>query len=207
VISRENNESAAPVLNGLVLADKGLLNWHGKEQRYYLADLLQPFCQEVFISCREEQVKEMDAHYPTLSDIFKDMGPFGAIMSALYLHPDKAWLVVACDLPLMNEATLEYLIQHRDSSLMATTFESPFDGSPEPLITIWEPQSLPVLRSFKEQGYKCPRKVLMKNDIKILKPPYPDALINANTPEDRERVKEILVGRTVQSSEFKVGSR
>jgi len=56
---REKMKAATPKLNGLVLAggkslrlgtDKGKINWHGNEQRYYIAELLQKFCDEVFIS-------------------------------------------------------------------------------------------------------------------------------------------------------------
>ena len=60
-------QEAKPVLNGLVLAggksermgfDKSVLNWHGKAQRYYMADMLAPFCDEVFLSCRPDQQVE-----------------------------------------------------------------------------------------------------------------------------------------------------
>ena len=41
--------------------DKGTIEWHAKEQRYYAADLLKELCGEVFISCRPEQEKDIDA--------------------------------------------------------------------------------------------------------------------------------------------------
>jgi molybdopterin-guanine dinucleotide biosynthesis protein A len=79
--------------------DKSSIEWHGKEQRYYMADLLKQYCDEVFISCRADQQNEMDSHYKTLPDTFVDLGPYGAILSAFREKPDAAWLVVACDLP------------------------------------------------------------------------------------------------------------
>jgi GTP:adenosylcobinamide-phosphate guanylyltransferase len=44
------------------------------------------------------------------------------------------------------------------------------------------------------EGYKCPRKVLRNNldDVKIIKATNPDALMNTNTPEDAEKVKQLL---------------
>ncbi|MBS1503406.1 MAG: NTP transferase domain-containing protein, partial [Bacteroidetes bacterium] len=63
---------ATPILNGLVLAggksqrmgfDKGAVNWFGKEQRYYLADMMKPLCNEVFISCRDDQKSGIDIQY------------------------------------------------------------------------------------------------------------------------------------------------
>ena len=56
-------------LKGLVLAggrstrmgvSKARINWYGKEQQYYLADLLNSCCEEVFISCCKEQVAAID---------------------------------------------------------------------------------------------------------------------------------------------------
>jgi molybdopterin-guanine dinucleotide biosynthesis protein A len=188
-------------LNGLVLAggkskrmgfDKGSVNWHGIEQRYFMADMLKLFCSEVFISCREEQKGDIDANYNVLPDTFTGLGPYGAILSAFAAQPDSAWLVVACDLPLLDADTISYLIANRDVSKAATTFISPHDGLPEPLITIWEPKSYQALLSFQSQGYTCPRKALIKSDVNLLQPPDPMALTNVNTPEELDKVKRVI---------------
>ena len=196
-----SKETDLPQLNGLVLAGgkslrmgnpKDKINWHGKEQRYYAADLLAPFCENVFISCRQDQLEHFDTDYNALTDTFLNMGPFGGILSALRAQRDKAWLVVACDLPLLDKNSLEFLIRSRDAEKAATTYESPFDGLPEPLITIWEPKSYPLLLNFLGLGNTCPRKVLMNSDTLILKPNNPNALMNVNTPEEMTKAKEIL---------------
>lgn len=188
-------------LNGLVLAggkstrmghDKTVINWHGREQRYYMADLMQQFCDEVYISCRAEQEQDIDNKYKTLVDSFEGGGPTIGILSALTKDENTAWLVVACDLPLLDDTTLQHLINHRDVNKVATTYKSPHDGLPEPLITIWEPKSKKVLLSFREQGYSCPRKALINSDTLIIEPENSDALINTNTPEEAEKAKAIL---------------
>lgn len=192
---------AKPVLSGLVLAggrsermgfDKSMVNWHGKEQRYYLADMLKIFCKDVFISCRKEQEAEIEPEYSRLPDTFTGLGPFGAILSAFREKPDNAWLVVACDLPLISEGTLRYLIDNRDTASIATAYRSGTDGFPEPLIAIWEPKSYPVLLSFLAQGYSCPRKVLINSDVTLLNASVPSDLTNVNTPEDFEQMRSKL---------------
>ena len=200
MISKEENKQ--PQLYGLVLAggksmrmghDKSIIKWHGIEQRYYMADLLKSVCDNVFISCRPEQQNEIDPKYQVIPDSVTGAGPMTGIMSAFKAHPDVAWLVTACDLPMLDAATLQYLIGNRDPNGIATTFESPFDSLPEPLITIWEPAGYDIL-SFLANDVTCPRKVLIRNSgqVKMLKPPDPDALMNANTPEDAEKVKLII---------------
>jgi len=198
-------EKSVGTLNGLVLAggkslrmgyDKSSIEWHGKEQRYYMADLLKQYCDEIFISCRADQQNEVDSHYKTLPDTFVDLGPYGAILSAFREKPDAAWLVVASDLPLLDADTLQHLVTHRNPSAVATTFENPFDGLPEPLITIWEPKAYPVLLSFLSQGYTCPRKALRNNDVHIIKAENADALMNVNTQDELEKVKDILLRKS-----------
>ncbi|MEJ7767080.1 MAG: NTP transferase domain-containing protein [Chitinophagaceae bacterium] len=197
----EQMKRAQPVINGLVLAggksmrmgaDKALMKWHGKEQRYYIADLLGAFTKDVFISCRIDQQEEIDSSYKTIEDSFTGLGPYGAILSAFRTQPDAAWLVVACDLPLLEAATLQYLVEQRKPSAMATAFENPDDHFPEPLLAIWEPKSYPVLLSLLSQGYTCPKKALQGNDAFLLVAPRPDALLNVNTPEDKLLASKML---------------
>jgi molybdopterin-guanine dinucleotide biosynthesis protein A len=199
VISEENRKG----LYGLVLAggkstrmgsDKTVMAWHGQEQRYYLADMLGELCEDVFISCRAEQTHDIDNNYKVLTDQVEGKGPLGAILTAFNAYPDKAWLVIASDLPLLDEDTITYLVNNRDPNCIATTFESPHDGLPEPLITIWEPAAFEAIQSLFQKNISCPRKVLMRNleQVKIIKPNNPQALLNANTPDDAAQVIKLI---------------
>ncbi|MEO1261462.1 MAG: NTP transferase domain-containing protein [Bacteroidota bacterium] len=191
------NENIPPVC-GLVLAggksqrmgkDKGLINYHGMPQREYAAQLLNHFCEKTFLSCRPDQMEELKGDFPLLPDTFIGLGPMGAILSAFREKPDAAWLVVACDLPLLDKPTLDFLINNRNISEIATTFRSPVNKFPEPLVTIWEPRSYPVLLNFLSQGYSCPRKALINSPINMLEVPRAEALKNVNTPEDLAEIK------------------
>ncbi len=206
VISSENHnafvdflkqaiEAATPPLKGLVLAggkslrmgqDKGLLHYHGKPQRDVVASLIAPLCEEVYSSCRPEQAQTLKNPLP---DMFLDLGPLGAILSAFRAEPDTAWLVVACDLPLLTQNTLQYLVQNRHPAAIATAFkgDNP-QGFPEPLIAIWEPKSYARALQFLAAGYVCPRKVLINSQCHLLTPPNPHELANANTPEEAEAI-------------------
>jgi molybdopterin-guanine dinucleotide biosynthesis protein A len=197
-----SKDDTIPVLNGLVLAggksarmgvDKGQIAWHGKPQRYFMADLLAAFCPEVYISCREDQQSDIEkSNYRIIKDAYSGLGPYGAILSAFQERPDVAWLVVACDLPLLDAPTIQYLIQQRRVSAVATSFQSPHDSLPEPLVAIWEPKSHELLLSFLEEGRSCPRKVLMNSDVQIIQPLSPEPLMNANTPHVAQKINEII---------------
>jgi molybdopterin-guanine dinucleotide biosynthesis protein A len=187
-----------PPLHGLVLAggksqrmgrDKGLIDYHGMPQREYAYQLLSQVCEETFLSVRPDQVEEIPANLKPLPDVMLGLGPYGAILSAFQAHPDKAWLILACDLPLADAEALDYLIRHRNPSKMATAFQSPVSDFPDPLLTIWEPKSYLPLLQFLAQGYSCPRKALINSDIELLQAPVASWLKNVNTEEEMREVK------------------
>ncbi len=194
---RDDNETYLPILNGLVLAggksqrmgkDKGGLNYHGKAQREYEADLISKYCNDVFISYSETQAEIPASPYKVIKDTFTGLGPYGAILSAFRAYPNQAWLTIACDLPLLTNESIALLVQNRNTSKLATCFHNPETKFPEPLITIWEPRAYPVLLEFLSQGYSCPRKVLINTDIEEIEVSETAFMQNVNDPTAYEEV-------------------
>jgi molybdopterin-guanine dinucleotide biosynthesis protein A len=194
-------QAQLPPLHGLVLAggmstrmrrDKGLLDYHGEAQREYAAGLLARYCRQVYLSCRSDQAGEPGGKFPLLPDTFTGLGPKGGILSALRHQPDAAWLVLACDLPLLDDETLHFLVSHRDPSRVATAFLDPDGKFPEPLVTIYEPRSYPVLLQMLGLGYSCPRKTLINSDVALLRAPNAKALTNVNEPAEYEKALKEL---------------
>ncbi len=193
-----------PTLKSLVLVggksqrmgmDKANLDYHGQPQSQVLVDILRGLKTPPHLSCRTEQIADFQGltaeNAPIIADTFLELGPFGAILSAFRYDPNAAWLVVACDLPLLDAKTLDFLIKNRNLSAVATAFKSPdsTDSFPEPLITIWEPRAYPILLSFLAQGISCPRKVLINSEIHLLNAPNNEALSNVNTPEEKAEIE------------------
>jgi len=182
---------SAPDLFGLVLTggrsrrmqrDKASLPYAGKSQLARAMELLAPLVARCFVSVRADQLYDPHrAAYDTIADIKPDLGPIGGIHAALHTYPDQGWLVLACDLPFLDRATLQYLIEHRASGRVATAYRSSFDGLPEPLCAIFEPRSLPVIEQSLAQGQQCPRALLSRADVELLDLPSPRALDNVNT--------------------------
>jgi molybdenum cofactor guanylyltransferase len=191
-----NKTTRSDSLYGLVLAgghskrmktDKAAIRYQGKTQAEAALERLSRFCSKVFLSDRKDQA-ELPGHagLPQIHDTFHGIGPMGGILSALAAHPNAAWLVVACDLPYLDDATLENLIRRRNPDKLATAYTSAHDGKPEPLCAIYEPQSRGPLEAFVAGGIHCPRKALMQSDVELLEPVNPTALDNMNTPEEYE---------------------
>jgi molybdopterin-guanine dinucleotide biosynthesis protein A len=147
--------------------------------------LLRPFVTHAFVSVRTDQGDDSTrAAYQTIADVTPDLGPIGGIHSALQTHPDKAWLVLACDLPFLDSQTLQYLIAHRAATRLATAYRSSFDGRPEPLCAIFEPTARAAIERQIAQGHPCPRAFLSQVDVALLDLPNSRALDNVNTVEE-----------------------
>ena len=197
---KKDLQTNRPPLYGLVLAggksqrmgqDKGQISYHGKPQRVFMAEILSQLCEQTYLSVRSSK-NQTTKNYPFIEDTFYDLGPFGAIASAFRQQPNAAWLVVACDLPLLDLETLDYLVKNRNTSAVATAFNSPVNEFPEPLISIWEPRSYPILMQFLTQGYSCPRKVLINSNVHLLDAPNGQKLMNVNRPEEMEVVLKMI---------------
>lgn len=184
---------SAPELYGLVLSggrstrmgrDKALIAYHSKPQVEVARELLAQVCARAFVSCRADQPERPE---PKLIDRYDNLGPLAGILTAFDAHPNKAWLVVACDLPFLDRPTLDHLIAHRDPAAPATAYRGRIDGKPEPLCAIYEPSIRDALHEYVRRGITCPRKILMQSDAHLMDLPNPFALENANAPDESAR--------------------
>ena len=99
-------------------------------------------------------------------------------------------MVLATDLPFVNDDIIQLLLRHRNPKKIATAIKGKSKEFVEPLITIYEPKAYPVLLSYLAQGYSCPRKVLINSDVEIIE--VDDDLIrNINTPEEYQEAKDL----------------
>jgi molybdopterin-guanine dinucleotide biosynthesis protein A len=193
---------SAPELYGLVLTgghsrrmhrDKASLEYAGKSQLVRAMELLTPLVVRCFVSVRADQLDDPHrAAYDTIADIKPNLGPIGGIHAALHAYPDQAWLILACDLPFLDRATLQHLIARRAGTRVATAYRSSFDALPEPLCAIFEPRSRQIIEESLAQGQQCPRALLSRADVELLDLPNPRALDNVNSGEEYAAARATL---------------
>ena len=187
---------ASPIY-GLVLAggksrrmgqDKALLLRNGTSQLAHIAALLEEVADRVFVSTRSEQQSEAErSRFEQIVDRYADMGPIAGILSAMEEYPEADWLIVACDLPNIDTATLRFLLDNRSAEQPFTAFISSHDGLPEPLCALYQSGSDAIIRQFiADNDAVCPRKILIRSDTKLIEQPNAVSLDNINTPDDLE---------------------
>lgn len=187
---------ATSTIYGLVLAggksrrmgeDKALLVRDGTSQLEHIAALLQALTDKVFVSTRAEQQDErVRRRFEQIVDQFDDIGPIAGILSAMQEYPHVDWLVVACDLPNVDDETIRFLLANRSVEQPFTAYRSSHDDLPEPLCAVYRAGADEIIRKFVDEGLVCPRKILMRSDTCLLSQLNPASLDNVNTPGDLE---------------------
>jgi len=204
---------SAPIY-GLVLAggkssrmqtDKAALSYRGAAQLTRAMRLVTPRVARAFVSVRADQAADpLRAGYAQIIDRETDVGPIAGIMAAQQEFPHVAWLVIACDLPFLDAGTLEHLLAARDPARAATAYLSSHDGLPEPLCAIYEPASVQMLAAYLHEGRQCPRKFLLKGDVRLIAPRSAHALDNINTRAEYDAALATLAPPTGATKQIRV---
>jgi len=190
-------------LHGLVLAggasrrmgrDKAALAYHGRPQLEWARELLSRHCAQVFTSIRADQQDDpVRRGVPVIVDTQDGIGPIAGIAAAQAQWPEHAWLVLACDLPFVDDACIANLVSRRDGRPVVA-YASSHDRLPEPLCAIYEPASRAGVLAAIESGRNCPRKFILGSGVELLEQLDPAALDNVNTPDELQRVRGQLGG-------------
>ncbi|MCB9496045.1 MAG: NTP transferase domain-containing protein [Fibrobacteria bacterium] len=188
-------------IHGLILAggasrrmgtDKAHLEWRGEGATLRLGRILSRVCSRVFLSRAPGQdVPEGWEESEVIRDLEVASGPLRGILSAFEKHPDAAWLVVAVDQPLVDEALLHRLVEGRGEGVHATCFLDSDGEWPDPTCALYEPTFPEAARPWATQGKGCPRKVLINTPSRVL--PSPGAILrDADSPEERLALSSLL---------------
>lgn len=194
--------SHASVPNGLILAggkssrmghDKSLIEFHHKPQREYLFDLLSPFCEKIYLSCKSAVT--IPQHLNPLPDAFELDTPLNGILSAFKLNPNCAWLTVPVDMPYVDSDTIKYLLSHRNPKKIATCFWDSTGKLPEPLLTLWESHASTLLSDYYNANGFSPREFLVMNQAHCIPTHHPNWLKNINSEQDLNQYFDSLHDR------------
>ena len=191
-------------LIGLVLAggesqrmktDKSLLNYHGKPQREYLYDLMQPYCEKVYICCKPQQAKTVPSGLPVLTDEQNGIGPAAALLTAYHRHPKASFLLIGCDYPLFDTEHILRLLAHRSPQTDAVVYKNTETGIAEALLGVYENRCLPRFEKEVQAGNYSLRFFLEQTATTFLFPLKNEAIQSIDTPEGFDRIKKELENR------------
>ncbi len=186
-------------LCGLILAggtskrmgrDKSILSYHGTPQLLFAAELLHHFFPKVFISCRKNQKFDFPIQFPLIYDHYENAGPLGGILTAMEKHPGVDWLVLACDMPLVDKEVIKELLKSRNLSKKGTVFKNNDTGKYEPLIAIYEKKSFGEFKAAFLENKCSLQKNINPDEFEIIERSETEIFKNINTPSDFEGFKK-----------------
>ncbi|MDD2966589.1 MAG: molybdenum cofactor guanylyltransferase [Desulfovibrionaceae bacterium] len=168
--------------------DKVRLSVHGEGMPDMLqrtVALLEQCTNAVCVSARASRDV---TPYTLIADETEGQGPFGGIYSVLR-RTGQPLLVLSCDLPFIDEATVQRLLAARAArqrGAIMTTFQQQETGFIEALVAVYEPECLPFFAAAQEQGIRKLSRVVPPHLREHIPYGQEEALpfFNINYPED-----------------------
>lgn len=179
-------------INALILAggkssrmgqDKSMLLYRGETFLNRTIEWCRSLGLDVYVSCRPGQDITLPQGVTPVYDTVADIGPMAGLLSAFTLAPDKTWLVLACDMPLLGEENLRLLLNERGKGHKMIALSTDRDALPEPLAAIYESDAYPaILENYSRNQFSLIKVLLYENAHKVIANNDID-IININTPE------------------------
>lgn len=168
--------------------EKGLVDFHGKPLISYAIDFLHSISDSIIIGANHELERYRKFGHLIVEDEIKEIGPIGGLLSTLKHSSSERNFVISCDMPFINSALLNFLLQNmQDADVAAATHD---EGKIEPLCGIYSKKIIPEIEAAIEKGhyklldlFNMVRFKAIKIDTSL--PFYNDQLFyNINRPED-----------------------
>lgn len=119
-------------------------------------------------------------------------GPAAGLLSAYALSPTTTWLLAGCDYPLLTAEALQELLQ---SYVAPVTCFANAEGYCEPLLGVWSPAALEMLKQDVAKGRLGPSNVVRQMGGKLVRPSQEQWIFGTNTKEDWDAAMKIFGGR------------
>ncbi len=123
--------------------DKGLVELDGKPMVVHVIDTIEKIVSPIIISTNNYD-EYSKFGYKVIEDVYPLAGPIGGLYSCLYHTKNDCVLIVACDMPYINEGLIEYLISKTDNS--SDIIVPSHRGLIEPLCAIYNKRILSVVK-------------------------------------------------------------
>lgn len=167
--------------------DKAFLDWNGQAFIQHILDAAKGLTQEVMVIANTKEYATLDIQvYP---DLVEDCGPVGGIYTAMQQIKTPYLLVLSCDIPLLQGAVLEHLIEKSipcDANVLTT------EERWQPLTAIYNSKTMPIFKEALDTHKLKLRSLLTLMKLHTIACPKEliPCLNNINTPNDLKKVRD-----------------
>ncbi len=160
---------------------------------------VNPICKDIIIVTAKERSLAQLANHPKIkiaNDIFPGQGSLGGIYTGLVKSESFYNLVVAADMPFLNESLLRYMIKVADGYDFVLPHVNKWY---EPLHAIYSKNCISPIETILKQGKKVIVELFNYVKVKFIEvkeinrfDPKHLSFFNINTKEDMEQAKKII---------------
>lgn len=169
--------------------DKAWLSFFGQPLLCRVAAVVENVVGELWVSGRDPAV--FGLHAPWLPDVLPDQGPAGGVLTLLEAT-GRPCLAVSCDLPFLDEPTLERLLaawRDRSAGTLMTTYRIVETGFVESMVAVYDAAGAARLRAHLTAGQRrlsaiFPESLRCHVDYSKDDPAVARAFFNVNSPPD-----------------------
>jgi molybdopterin-guanine dinucleotide biosynthesis protein A len=164
--------------------DKALLSVQGQPLLQRMKNIIQPFCDLVFISGNNPEYSKFGD--PLIQDVFSGCGPISGVYSSLNFSTTEWNLFVSVDAPFINEELIRLLIEN---AVGCDCVIPRHESGVEPLIAMYNRSCMPTIEKIIKTGNFKLQNLISILDAKILNcndliQKYPRLFHNFNRMED-----------------------
>jgi molybdopterin-guanine dinucleotide biosynthesis protein A len=173
--------------------DKSRLVIRGQSIIVRQLEILQRVARDVVIVSSHADGRHDGCGAAVIPDVIPGIGPMGGVLTALEQATAPLVVVLACDLPFVDERVLDLLIvraRAADGAWVRTARGS------EPLIACYRMALAPTLRAAIDRGVRRMSDLEQLFDLRAVDERdlldlgvSPDVLVNVNTPDDLARIQ------------------
>ncbi len=162
----------------------------GAYQLERMVAVVRSVADEIVVSRRRDQVlppRLGQDRIQCVIDTWGNIGPLGGVLSAMDAFPDRSWLVLAIDMPFVDDEVLRTLMKARNQHAPFTAFLNPETGRPEPFCALYESCSVDLLRqAYQERGERSLSRIIFQSGSPLVAFPAVnrEALKSVNTQID-----------------------
>lgn len=190
-------------ITGIILAggkssrmgsDKGMLELYGKKFIEHIISAVKPNVDRIIIIANNTNYNGFS--HSVFNDLVKEKGPLGGIYTGLLKSETEKNLIVSCDIPFINSALINYIINNSKGADVAVPV---FNGHTEPLCAVYTKKMtagihklilINELKMHKVLQHFITREIFITEDQEF----YNDKLLeNINTPEQLKQQMEVIL--------------
>ncbi len=181
-------------LIGIVLAGNGenriAESYYKKPQELHTASVLSSMGLDAYITERSES--ENECEYKILGELYEGKGAIHAIISLLNDENVEAALLVPSDMPLIDAAILQQLVDTYQEEDTIVCFRQ--NGTPyiEPFPAIFEKALLELMVTDVMEGKITLQELLNHAGSHLIELPKDERLLNVADDADRAQIEAIL---------------